>query len=297
MKVFFNDSAAHLKRFFLHTRFQIGKYQRYVFSDGEIGIRLLEDVEGKPTAIIASILPDPRSFFELLVTHRVLRENRAAAITLVLPYFGYARQDRATRKGEGSIGIMVAELVQLMRPARVMIADLHSELIRNAFGRSLIEISAAQIFAEQLAQDSPQVIVSPDAGSKKRAETLAKLFDPQPEIVTIVKRRPRHNVAIAKELFGEVHGKDALIVDDMIDTGGTISEAVQLLSERGAHRIHVAATHGIFSDGAKDRLYRLPIQKILVTNTLRQAPYPKIKILNIAPLFLEEMKMASGKSH
>ncbi len=292
MKVFFTRSAEHLKRYFRHPAFKVGRHESYAFADGERGMRLLEGVQGKSTALVASILPDPGSLFDLLVMHRLLRENGALEIRIVVPYLGYARQDRPARKGEGSIGILIAELLEAIGPSRLIVADVHSGLIRNAFGPSMTEVTAVPLIAEALSRNPPEVIVSPDAGSKVRAERLASLLEPRPEIAVIDKVRPRANVAIARTVSGEVRGKDAVVIDDIIDTGGTLTQAVKLLDSKGVRRIRIAATHGIFSADARDRLYRLPIEQILVTNTLPQIRYPKIKVLNIVPIFLREMDLA-----
>ena len=213
----------------------------------------------------------------------LLRDNGATRIDLILPYLGYARQDRPNRKGEDSIGLMVAETIMKMKASRRILFDIHSPRIRRVLGRST-ELSALPLFAEMLSKRSPEVIVSPDAGSVLRVKQMAKLLDPRPELATIEKVRPRPNVAIAKRLHGDVRGKDVLILDDMIDTGGTLAEAVRLISLQGPRTVRVAATHGIFSGDARDRLARLPLQEILTTNTLPQVPHPKIRTLDIVPL-------------
>jgi ribose-phosphate pyrophosphokinase len=134
------------------------------------------------------------------------------------------------------------------------------------------------------------MIVSPDAGFKVRAEELAGFMKPRPEVAVIDKVRPHPNVAIAKRLHGDVRGRDVLIVDDIIDTGGTLHQAVKLVSQNGARSIRLAATHGIFSNHARDRLFRLPVREIMITNTLPQIRYPKIRLLNIVPLLLDFLR-------
>jgi ribose-phosphate pyrophosphokinase len=290
MTLFFTTSTEHLKRAFKTKGLRIGRYESHTFADGEKNMRLLEDVRDKPAVLVASILSDPASLFELLVLHRLLDENGASQISILIPYFGYARQDRPTRKGEGGIGVMFAELLKEMAVSKIVVADLHSDLVRNALGDRMSEVSAATFFSQALSNSPPEMIVSPDAGSKFRAGQLAQLINPQPQIATVEKVRPRPNVAVARKLDGDVQGKNVLIVDDIIDTGGTLSEAVKLLCQGGARRIRVAATHGVFSAGARERLYRLPIDEILVTNTLPQVRYPKIKVLNIVPVFIRELK-------
>jgi ribose-phosphate pyrophosphokinase len=152
-----------------------------------------------------------------------------------------------------------------------------------------VELSVFRLFSEALSNRPPEVIVSPDAGSVRRARQLVKLFKPRPEIAVVEKLRPRPNVAIARRLHGNVRGKNVLVVDDMIDTGGTIAEAVRLIVQHGSGRIQIAATHGIFSGDARERLSTLPIERILVTNTLPQAPDPRTHVLDIVPLLLQRI--------
>ncbi len=287
MKLFLTPSTEHLRRPLRKLACNIGRYESYTFADGERGYRLKEKVNKESVAIIASVLPDPGSLFELMALHRLIVENGARETILVIPYLGYARQDRPNQPGEGSLGVMLLELIQKLNPSKLVLLDVHSDLIRKAFGRSVIELSALPLFAEALSKQPPDVIVSPDAGFKASAQELAELLKPRPQLAVIDKTRPRPNVAIAKRLHGDVYGKDILIVDDIIDTGGTLHQAVKLVSQNGARSIRLAATHGIFSGGARNRLFRLPIQEILITNTLPQIRYPKIRLLNIVPLLLD----------
>jgi ribose-phosphate pyrophosphokinase len=290
MKVFLTHSTQHLRRSFKTYGCDIGRYETYTFADRERGYCLREKVNRKSVATIASVLPNPESLFELMALHRLIVENGARETILVIPYLGYARQDRPNQPGEGSLGVMVLELIQKLNPSRLILLDVHSDRIRKAFGPSVIELSALPLFAEALWKQPPDVIVSPDAGFKARAEELAGILKPHPEVAVIDKVRPHPNVAIAKRLHGDVRGKGVLIVDDIIDTGGTLSQAVKLVSEKGAHTIRLAATHGIFSGGARNRLFRLPIREILITNTLPQIRYPKIHVFNIAPLLLDFLR-------
>jgi ribose-phosphate pyrophosphokinase len=284
MKLFLADSAKHLARNVKKYGFEIGRHESYVFADGERGYRLREAIAKESVVFIGSVLPNPESLFEILAFHRLASENGARKIILFIPYLGYARQDRPVRPGEGSIGGMVLESLQKMNPSKLILFDVHSDLIREAFRPFVTELSALSLIANALARHPPDVIVSPDAGFVSRAAKLQKLLEPKPSLAVIEKVRPRRNVAVAKHLHGDVRGKDVLVVDDMIDTGGTLSEAVKLVSENGAHNIRLAATHGIFSRDARERLNRLPIKEVLITNTLPQIRSPGIRILDISPL-------------
>jgi ribose-phosphate pyrophosphokinase len=289
MKLFLSDSARHLRQNVRKHGLEIGHYETYAFADGERGYRLREDVRGDSVVLIASVLPNPESLFEILAFHRLASENGARKIILFIPYLGYARQDRPVRPGEGSIGGMVLESLQKMNPSKLILFDVHSDLIREAFRPFVTELSALSLIANVLARHPPDVIVSPDAGFVSRAAKLQKLLKPKPSLAIVEKVRPKPNVAVAKHLHGEVRGKDVLIVDDMIDTGGTLSEAVKLVSQKGAHNIRLAATHGIFSGEARERLNRLPIKEMLVTNTLPQTRSQRIRILDISPLVADAL--------
>jgi ribose-phosphate pyrophosphokinase len=206
---------------------------------------------------------------------------------VVIPYLGYARQDRPVQAGEGSLGVMVAELLRNLQPADLRVLDVHSPRIREALGPRTIELSALPLFADQFARGEPvDVVVAPDAGARRRAETLADRLVPQAEVVIVEKTRPRPNIAVARTISGDVKGKHVVIVDDMIDTGGTICEAVRLVSECGALSIRLAATHGIFSQDARERIIRLPVRDTWVTNSLPQSAHERIQVLDITPILL-----------
>jgi ribose-phosphate pyrophosphokinase len=281
MKFFLTGTTGHLRRSLSRQGHAVGRYRISAFADMERRYLLKEEMAGQPAAILASVLPSPESLFDLLALHRLLTENGAGPLTLIVPYLGYARQDRQSQKGEAAIGIMVAELLTGLKTARIIVCDIHSERIRRALGPSVTEWSALPHFAAVFADKPPEVIVAPDAGSVGRAERFASLLTPRPEVALIDKFRPRPNVAVARHLAGDVRGKHALILDDMIDTGGTLAEAVKLLVENGVATTDIAATHGIFSAGASEKLVRLPIRRILVTNTLPQVSHPKIRCLDV----------------
>ncbi len=289
-KFFLAPSASHLRSSLARHGCAIGKYEAYAFADGERGYLLKDEVAGERVAIAASLLPAPETLFELLALYRLVSENGAAETALIIPYLGYARQDRPVRKGEAAIGLMVAEILRNLKAHQLILWDLHSDLIRQALGPSVRELSALPLFAAALAKRPPGVVMAPDAGSVQRAERLANLLTPRPAVALVDKVRPRPNVALARRLRGEVQGKEVLIVDDMIDTGGTVAEAVRLATEHGAAAIGLAATHGIFSGSARERLSALPLKGILTANTLPQSRHRKMRTLDIVPLLLETLK-------
>jgi len=256
----------------------------YAFADGERSYRLKDGVEGELAGVVGSVLPDPQSLFDLMALHQLARENGAKETFLIVPYLGYARQDRPSRPGEGSIGVMVVELLQEINPSHLILIDVHSDLIRKALGPQVRELSALPLFAKALSNRPPDVVVSPDAGYASRAKQLSGLLHSHPAVAVIDKVRPRPNRAVARSLQGDVRGKDIVLVDDIIDTGRTLAEAVKLVIRGGAKRVRLAATHGIFSGDARERLSSLPIDEIFITNTLPQTRHPKIHTLDFISL-------------
>ncbi|MEW6681329.1 MAG: ribose-phosphate diphosphokinase [Nitrospirota bacterium] len=287
MKWFLTPSTVHLREMLAERGKALGGYETVRFADGERSYRLTEDVSGRAVTLIASVTPDPTSLFDLLALFRLLEENGSHTPSVVVPYLGYARQDRPVRPGEGSLGVMVAELLRNLQPAGLRVLDVHSPRIVEALGPRAIELSALPLFAEHVSRGEPvDVVVAPDAGARHRAQTLAAQLIPNAEVVIVEKARPRPNVAVARTISGEVKGRHVVIVDDMIDTGGTICEAVRLVSERGARSIRLAATHGIFSQDARERISRLPVRNTWVTNSLPQPAHERIQVLDITPILL-----------
>ena len=284
VKVFLTGSTGHLRRSLVRRGHPVGKVIVSAFADAERRYSLAEGVAGQAVGLVASVLPAPESLFDLLAFRRLLVENGAGPVTLVIPYLGYARQDRRSREGEAAIGVMVAELLAGPGAERLVVLDVHSERIRRALGPGVSERTALPLFAAALAKKPPEVVVAPDAGSVARAGRLADLLAPRPEVALIDKYRPRPNVAVARRIEGNVRGRRVLILDDMIDTGGTLVSAVRLLEAGGVASIEIAATHGLFSAGAIEKLASLPIRRILVTNTLPQARHPKLRCLDIVEL-------------
>jgi ribose-phosphate pyrophosphokinase len=185
---------------------------------------------------------------------------------------------------------MVAELLRNLQPAELRVLDVHSPRIVEALGPRAIELSALPLFAEHVSHVSRgepvDVVVAPDAGARHRAQTLAAQLVPNAEVVIVEKTRPKPNVAVARTISGDGKGRHVVIVDDMIDTGGTICEAVRLVSDGGAQSIRLAATHGIFSQDARERISRLPVRDTWVTNSLPQRPHEQIRVLDITPILL-----------
>ncbi len=263
------------------------------FADGEIRVQILENLRGEDVFIVQSTQPPADNLMELLLLIDAARRASAWRITAVIPYFGYARQDRKDQPRVPISAKLVANLIERAGVDRVLTVDLHSEQIQGFFDIPVDNLFATPVFKDYFGTLDPEefMVVSPDVGGTKRAWAVARKLGNLP-LAVIDKRRPAPNQAKVLYLIGEVKGKRLLIVDDIIDTGSTLSEAVMYLLDRGAVEVIAAATHGLFSNGAKDRLDRSGLQEIVVTNTV---PLPEerkpsqTKVLTIAPLLGEAL--------
>lgn len=285
MKYFLTNSTTYLKPPLLRNGIKISPIVFSKYICGERTYKLSEKVAGQEATLIASVLPEPESLFELLAAVELLKTNGVKKLRVSVPYMAYARQDRPTTKGEGSLGILVAELLKECGAESRRFLEPHSHLIVGVLEKSQI-VSAAPLFADYFKSKEIEIVIAPDKGARERADRLAKLMKIA-ETGFVEKSRPRAGVAMAKKLHGAVKNKNVLIFDDMVDTGNTLIQAVKILKKYGAKKISIAATHGIFSKNARERLVKLPIEEIVVTNSLPQTKYKKIKTLDITPLIFD----------
>ncbi len=278
------------------TRLSNAKISR--FSDGEIYIRIEENVRGADVFVIQpTCYPGDKNLMELLIMLDALKRASAARITAVIPYYGYARQDRKTQGREPITAKLVANLITTAGADRVLTADLHAGQIQGFFDIPLDHLTAipilANYFVEKLGERDDIVVVSPDVGGVVRARRFAEYL--KAAIAIVDKRRPREipNVSEVMEVVGEVKGKVAIIVDDIIDTAGTIVNASEAIVERGAIEVYACATHAVLSGKAIERLKNSPIREVLLTDTIplpREKRIEKIKIRSMAPLFAEAIR-------
>ncbi|MCD6087235.1 MAG: ribose-phosphate pyrophosphokinase [Candidatus Hydrothermae bacterium] len=264
------------------------------FSDGEIRVQILENVRGDDVFIVQSTQPPADNLMELLLLIDAARRASASRVTAVIPYFGYARQDRKDQPRVPISSKLVANLIERAGADRVLTVDLHADQIQGFFDIPVDNLYATPIFREYFGHLDPNryVIVSPDIGSIKRARHMANKLGNLP-IALVDKRRPSPNRAEVINIVGEVSGKDLLIVDDIIDTGSTLCEAAKALKEKGANLIRAAATHGLFSGNAGEKIDRAPIDEVVVTDTLTvdEGKRPgKLNILGIANLLGEAIR-------
>src|SRR4026209_2886694 len=239
------------------------------FSDGEIFVKIDENVRGRDVYIIQPTNPPGDNLIELLILMDAARRASAARVTPVIPYFGYARQDRKDQPRVAISAKLMANLVTTAGTDRVMAMDFHQHQLQGFFDIPVDHLYAAQVFVQHFRQKSLKdlVVVAPDVGSAKMARGFARRWTAS--LAIIDKRRPSANIAEVVNVVGEVTDRDCLIVDDLIDTGGTITEAAAALRRLGARRIFAFATHALLSGPAVERLRASPIDEIAVSNTIR----------------------------
>lgn len=260
------------------------------FADGEIYVQVQESVRGDDVFIIQPICnPVNENLMELLIMIDAFKRASAKTITAVIPYYGYARQDRKTSGREAITAKLVADLLTTAGCNRVLAMDLHTGQIQGFFNILVDHVYATPIivdYIKNLGIDSNDLVaVSPDTGGVQRTRHLAKDIDCP--LAIIDKRREKHNEVVASNVIGDVAGKCCIMFDDIIDTAGTITEAAKLLKANGAKEIYVCAAHPVFSGPAIKRLSEAPIKEVIVTNSIpldmEKLP-PKFKQLSVAPL-------------
>jgi len=261
------------------------------FADGEINVHIQENVRGKDCYVIQpTCRPTNENLMELLIMIDAMRRASAERITAVLPYFGYARADRKTQPRVPISSKLVANLITEAGAQRVITVDLHAGQIQGFFDIPLDHLFAAPVFLDYLRAKKLQniVAVSPDVGGVERARAFAKRLDAG--LVIIDKRRPRPNEASIYNVIGDVAGKTAVILDDMIDTGGTLTKVANKIREQGAVRVYAACVHGVLSAGALELVRKSKLEELILTDSIPSAAAAqgsKITVLSIAPLLGE----------
>lgn len=261
------------------------------FSDGEIYVQVQESVRGDDVFIVQPTCnPVNKNLMELLIMIDAFKRASARTITAVLPYYGYARQDRKTAGREAITAKLVADLLATAGPDRILAMDLHTGQIQGFFNLLVDHIYSTPVLIKYLKEKnlSDIVMVSPDAGGVERTRVYAKKLNAP--IAIVDKRRSAHNVAEVNNVIGDVNGRTAVLIDDMIDTAGTICEAARILLKFGAKEVFVVACHPVFSGPAIQRLEDAPIKEVIVTNTIPLKPehmIGKITQLSIAGLLGE----------
>jgi len=253
-----------------HLDMSLGKMTVGRFSDGEVMVEINENVRGKDVFVLQpTCAPTNDNLMEIMVMVDALRRASAGRITAAIPYFGYARQDRRPRSARVSISAkVVANMLQVAGVDRVMTMDLHADQIQGFFDIPVDNIYAGPILLSDIWRRDYKnlVVVSPDIGGVVRARALAKQLEV--DLAIIDKRRPRANVAEIMNIIGDVQGRNCIIMDDMVDTAGTLCKAAQALKERGAIAVSAYCTHPVLSGGAVDRIAQSELDELVVTDTI-----------------------------
>jgi len=265
------------------------------FADGELKIKIEENIRGQDVFIIQSTNPPAENLLELLLFLDAAKRASAERITAVIPYYGYARQDRKDEPRVPISAKLIADLLAVSGADRVLTIDLHAEQIQGFFNIPVDHLYAVPVFIDYYNEKRIEnyVVVSPDAGRVNRVRAFARRMGKDIPIAIIDKRRTGPNQSNVINVIGEVRGKNAIIYDDMIDTGGTIVDAAMALVDKGVREIFVCAVHGLFSRNAIEKIEKSPIREVAITNTLkiaREKMVDKLKILSIAHLLAEAIK-------
>ena len=276
-----------------HLNLSLGRCEVGRFSDGEVMIELMENVRGRDVFVLQSTCaPTNDNLMELLVMVDALKRSSAARVTAAIPYFGYARQDRRPRSARVAISAkVVANALASVGVARVLTMDLHADQIQGFFDIPVDNIYAAPVLLGDVWKQRYEdlIVVSPDVGGVVRARALAKRLES--DLAIIDKRRPKANVSEVMNVIGEVKGRTCVIMDDMVDTAGTLVKAAQVLKKEGATKVVAYCTHAVLSGGAVDRIAKSDLDELVVTDTIPLGEdaraCKKIRILSVAGLLAE----------
>jgi len=262
------------------------------FSDGEINVQIVDNVRGMDVFVVQpTSSPVNRHLMELLIMIDALKRASAARITAVLPYYGYSRQDRKVQPRVPITSKLVADLITAAGANRVLTVDLHAGQIQGFFNIPVDNLFAAPVLLEYLRSKkfSKLTVVSPDAGGVERARAFAKRLNAA--LAIIDKRRDKPNVAQVMNIIGDVKGRDCLMLDDMVDTAGTLTEGASALKTNGASKIYAACTHAVLSGPAITRINESAIDEVIATNTIaldsKQQECKKLIVLSVAPLLAD----------
>ena len=280
-----------------HLRLNLGKAVVSGFSDGEIMVEIMENVRGRDVFVVQpTCAPTNNNLMELLVMVDALRRSSAARVTTVIPYFGYARQDRRPRSARVPITAkVVAQMIGNVGADRVLTVDLHADQIQGFFDVPVDNVYASPILLGDVwRQKYPNLmVVSPDVGGVVRARALAKRLD-DAELAIIDKRRPKANVAKVMNIIGEVEGRSCVLVDDLVDTAGTLCQAAKALKDHGAERVVAYCTHPVLSGDAIKNIADSELDELVVTDSIPLRPdaqaCPRIRQLSIAEMLAEAIR-------
>ncbi|MFC6632627.1 ribose-phosphate pyrophosphokinase [Microbulbifer taiwanensis] len=284
-----------------HMAIPLGEAVVKRFSDGEIAVEITDNVRGRDVFVVQSTCqPTNRNLMELILLVDALRRASAGRITAVVPYFGYARQDRRVRSQRVPISAkVVADMMVSVGIDRVLTVDLHAEQIQGFFDVPVDNVYGSSVLLDDIERQSYEnlVVVSPDIGGVVRARAVAKSLDC--DLAIIDKRRPAANVAEVMNIIGEVDGRTCLLVDDMVDTAGTLCNAANALKEHGAVKVIAYCTHPVLSGKAMDNLNNSVLDELVVTDSIplgdKMEKAPKIRQLTLSAMLAESMRRISNE--
>ncbi|WP_036730164.1 ribose-phosphate diphosphokinase [Peptoniphilus mikwangii] len=278
-----------------------GKCEVKTFSDGEIAIDIAETVRGKDVYVIQSTSnPVNNNLMEILILIDALKRASAGRINAVIPYYGYARQDRKTKAREPITSKLVADLVTVAGADRVVAMDLHAGQIQGYFNIPVDHLTAIPYLAryfKDIVKKEDFVVVSPDLGGVTRTRKFANELNLP--IAIIEKRRPKPNVSEVMNIIGDIKGKNCILVDDIVDTAGTICQAAEALKKKGAKKVYGCATHGVLSGPAIERLSGSVMEKFIITDTIElkeEQKVEKLEVVSVAPLFASAIKRINSNT-
>ena len=294
-----NANPALAQKIAQHLDLPLGQATVSKFSDGEITVEINENVRGNDVYVVQSTCaPTNDNLMEIMLMVDALKRASAGRITAVIPYFGYARQDRRPRSARVAISArVVANMLEDVGVERVLIMDVHADQIQGFFDIPVDNVYASPVLLSDLKKKHPDnvLVVSPDVGGVVRARALAKSLSC--DLAIIDKRRPKANVSEVMNVIGEVKGRNCVIMDDMVDTAGTLCTAAAVLKEYGAASVLAYCTHPVLSGPAIDRITNSTLDELVVTDTIplteKAKACPKIRQLTCAPLLAETMKRIS----
>ncbi len=293
VRIFSGRSTSYLAEKIAHAYGEpLGTVQYQQFSDGEMSPFLTESVRGHDVFLIQSTFAPAENLLELMLMIDAARRASAANVNVIIPYFGYARQDRKDKPRVAIAAKLIANLISAAGASRIMTCDLHADQIQGFFDIPMDHLDGNYIFVPYLKSlNLPNIMfASPDVGGIKRARSFAKFFDS--ELAVCDKYRKEANKIESMRLIGEVEGKDVVLVDDLVDTAGTICKAASLLKEKGANSVRAVCTHPVLSGKAYENIENSVLDEIAVTDTipLKNLTSKKIKVLSVSDLFAKAIR-------
>ena len=291
VKLFSGSGSQELAQSIAHSYGKpLGQVTLKRFSDGELSVAYEESIRGADLFLIQSTNPPADNLLELLMMIDAAKRASAKYVTVVIPYFGYARQDRKDKPRVSIAAKLVANLISAAGADRIVTCDLHAGQIQGFFDIPLDHLHGIGIFVPYIKKlNLEPLFAAPDVGGVSRARSFAEKFNA--DMVICDKHRKRANEIASMQVIGDVKGRDVILVDDLIDTGGTLCKAAELLLEKGATSVRAVCTHGLLSGKAVENIDKSVLEELIITDTIQQTKsHPKIKVLTVADMFAKAIR-------